>query len=98
SSTASRIWTSSRTPRTPRTPGTSRTPKTSRTPRPWASVPEPLAARYAGLVCDLDGVVRRGTDAVPYAVAQLTAVSVPIVYATNNASLTPQDVAAQLVR
>jgi len=60
-------------------------------------VPEPLAARYAGLVCDLDGVVRRGTDAVPYAVAQLTAVSVPVVYATNNASLTPQDVADQLV-
>lgn len=55
-----------------------------------------LAARYTGVVCDLDGVVRRGSAAVPYAVEQLTALAAPVVYATNNASLTPQDVADQL--
>ena len=58
---------------------------------------ESLAERYAGFVCDLDGVVRRGTHAVPYAVERLLAVQAPIVYATNNASLTPQDVADQLL-
>jgi glycerol 3-phosphatase-2 len=60
-------------------------------------VAETLAGRYAGIVCDLDGVVRRGSHAVPYAVERLTALRIPVVYATNNASLTPQDVAAQLV-
>jgi HAD superfamily hydrolase (TIGR01450 family) len=34
---------------------------------------------------------------VPNAVEQLTALQVPVVYATNNASLTPRDVADQLV-
>ena len=58
---------------------------------------DPLAKRYAGVVCDLDGVVRRGSAAVPYAVEQLTALTSPVVYATNNASLTPEDVAGQLV-
>lgn len=57
----------------------------------------PLGDRYAGVVCDLDGVVRRGTEAVPHAVEQLTALRIPVVFATNNASLTPDDVAAQLV-
>jgi len=60
-------------------------------------VAETLAERYAGVVCDLDGVVRRGAQAVPYAVEQLLDLRVPIVYATNNASLTPQDVADQLL-
>jgi HAD superfamily hydrolase (TIGR01450 family) len=60
-------------------------------------VADTLAERDAGVVCDLDGVVRRGTHAVPYAVERLLAVQVPIVYATNNASLTPQDVADQLL-
>ena len=59
-------------------------------------VAETLADRYDGVVCDLDGVVRRGAQAVPYAVERLTALQVPVVYATNNASLTPQDVADQL--
>lgn len=58
---------------------------------------ETLAEHYSGVVCDLDGVVRRGAQAVPYAVEQLTALQVPVVYATNNASLTPQDVADQLL-
>ena len=58
---------------------------------------ETLAERYTGVICDLDGVVRRGAQALPHAVEQLTALRVPVVYATNNASLTPQDVADQLV-
>jgi HAD superfamily hydrolase (TIGR01450 family) len=60
-------------------------------------VAETLAERYSGVVCDLDGVVRRGAQAVPHAVERLTALQVPVVYATNNASLTPQEVADQLV-
>ncbi len=60
-------------------------------------VAEPrLVDAYRGVVCDLDGVVRRGPAAVPHAVRCLTALSVPVVYATNNASLTPGDVARQL--
>ncbi len=58
---------------------------------------DPLAERYTGVVCDLDGVVRRGSEAVPFAVDQLTALRAAVVYATNNASLTAQDVADQLV-
>ena len=58
---------------------------------------ETLAERYTGVVCDLDGVVRRGSVAVPYAVEQLSALTSSVVYATNNASLTPEDVAGQLV-
>ncbi len=55
-----------------------------------------LAEAYRGVVCDLDGVVRRGSAAVPHAVERLTMLPIPVVYATNNASLTPDDVAAQL--
>ena len=29
---------------------------------------EPLVAAYEGVVCDLDGVVYRGSEAIPYAV------------------------------
>ncbi|SDP06810.1 Haloacid Dehalogenase Superfamily Class (subfamily) IIA [Pedococcus dokdonensis] len=55
-----------------------------------------LADGYAAVVCDLDGVVYRGPDAVDHAVAALTALSIPIVYATNNASRTPDEVAGHL--
>lgn len=55
----------------------------------------PFAA-YEGLVCDLDGVVYRGPHAVPYAVESLVACGKPIVFATNNASRTPGDVADHL--
>lgn len=54
---------------------------------------------YDGVVCDLDGVVYRGTEAVPEAVQSLTSVlraGKRLVYATNNASRTPADVATQL--
>lgn len=58
-----------------------------------------LFERYRGIVCDLDGVVYRGHKAVPHAVAALDTVhaaGVGIVYATNNASRTPQEVYEQL--
>ena len=55
-----------------------------------------LVARYAAVVCDLDGVVYRGPSAVPHAVEVLGALSVPVLYATNNASRSPADVAAHL--
>jgi glycerol-1-phosphatase len=55
-----------------------------------------LAEGYAALVCDLDGVVYRGPRAVDHAVAALCGLSMPVVYATNNASRPPAEVAAHL--
>jgi glycerol-1-phosphatase len=55
-----------------------------------------LVDGYAGVVCDLDGVVYRGPEAVDHAVGALTALTVPVVYATNNASRPPGEVAAHL--
>lgn len=60
------------------------------------SGPQTLAARYAAIVCDLDGVVYRGPTAVPHAIEALTSSNLPVIYATNNASRTPEDVAAHL--
>lgn len=60
---------------------------------------EPLIAGYDGVVCDLDGVVYRGADAVPEAADALQAVvarGVGVVYATNNASRVPAEVAEQV--
>lgn len=48
------------------------------------------------LVCDLDGVVYRGPTAVPHAVEILSRVDVPVIYATNNASRAPEEVAEHL--
>lgn len=62
---------------------------------------EPLIHRYDALVCDLDGVVYRGKDPVPYAVESLNAArtgGVGIAYATNNASRPPEAVADHLRR
>lgn len=56
----------------------------------------PLVARYAAVVCDLDGVVYRGPDAVPHAVETLGPLEQPVIYATNNASRSPQDVAVHV--
>ena len=56
---------------------------------------------YRGIVCDLDGVVYRGHEPVAHAVEALNAASSSgrsVVYATNNASRTPVEVAAQLTR
>jgi len=54
--------------------------------------------RYRGLVCDLDGVVYRGHQAVPHAVEALMArgSAVGLVLATNNASRPAAEVARQL--
>jgi len=60
------------------------------------SQPQTLAGRYAAIVCDLDGVVYRGPAAVPHAIEALTNSTLPVIYATNNASRTPEDVAAHL--
>lgn len=54
---------------------------------------------FDGMVCDLDGVIYRGHQAVPHAVQSvLSALSagLRIVYATNNASRSPDQVAAHL--
>jgi glycerol 3-phosphatase-2 len=55
-----------------------------------------LQDRYAAIVCDLDGVVYRGPAAVPHAVDALVGTRLPVIYATNNASRPPADVAAHL--
>ena len=52
---------------------------------------------YLAVVCDLDGVVYRGPAPVPHAVAALRDCPVPVLYATNNASRTPETVAEHLV-
>ena len=50
------------------------------------------------LFADLDGVIYKGDDAVPFAVSALTAASqnARVAYITNNASRTPESVAAHL--
>lgn len=61
--------------------------------------PRSLIGGFDGIVCDLDGVVYRGHEAVPYAVESLLSAlstGVKVVYATNNASRPPADVAAHL--
>jgi len=52
------------------------------------------------VVCDLDGVVYRGSHAIPHAVPALRAAGevARVVYATNNASRTPAEVAGHLTR
>lgn len=55
-----------------------------------------LQSGYAAIVCDLDGVVYRGPTAVPHAVDALRASPLPVIYATNNASRPPADVAEHL--
>ncbi len=55
-----------------------------------------LLDAYAGVVCDLDGVVYRGPTPVEHAVESLSAATVPVIYATNNASRPPQVVADHL--
>ncbi|WP_374968834.1 HAD-IIA family hydrolase [Terrabacter sp. BE26] len=61
--------------------------------------PQPLSAGYDGIICDLDGVVYRGAEAVPGAprsLQELVHGGVRLVYATNNASRVPAEVARQL--
>ena len=60
----------------------------------------PLVANYRGVICDLDGVVYRGSEAVPGAIAALNTVvaGVPVAFATNNASRPPAAVGHHLRR
>ena len=58
-------------------------------------------AGYDAVVCDLDGVVYRGEEAVPGAPTSLqdmTARGIHVLYATNNASRVPAEVADHLRR
>jgi glycerol 3-phosphatase-2 len=58
-----------------------------------------LIESFDGIVCDLDGVIYRAHEAVPHAVESLLAAlssGVEVVYATNNASRSPAEVAAHL--
>lgn len=58
-----------------------------------------LIAAYDGVVCDLDGVVYRGADAVPDAPKALQGLrsrGIKVVYATNNASRVTAEVAEHL--
>jgi glycerol-1-phosphatase len=58
-----------------------------------------LIGGFDGIVCDLDGVVYRGDEAVPHAVDSLLSAlcaGVRVVYATNNASRPPAEVSAHL--
>lgn len=55
---------------------------------------------HDGLLCDLDGVVYAGPEAIPGAVESLTTLieaGVPVAFVTNNASRSPQTVAEHLV-
>src|SRR5665648_1120489 len=58
-----------------------------------------LIEGFDGIVCDLDGVIYRGHEAVPHAVESLLSAlsaGVHVVYATNNAARAPAEVAAHL--
>ena len=66
---------------------------------PSARAEGSLIEHFDGIVCDLDGVVYRGHEAVPHAVESLLSAlstGVRVVYATNNASRTPAEVVAHL--
>ncbi|UQA96232.1 HAD-IIA family hydrolase [Streptomyces halobius] len=61
--------------------------------------PRPLSEAYDTALLDLDGVVYAGGQAVPHAVASLTAAragGMRLAYVTNNASRTPRAIADQL--
>lgn len=62
---------------------------------------EALLDSYDGLICDLDGVVHRGGTAVagaPHALNAAAARRRRVVFATNNASRPPSEVAGHLAR
>lgn len=77
-------------------PTTPTPPVTVEGGRVTALATRPLVERYDAVVCDLDGVVYRGPAAVANAVEVLGSLPRRVVYATNNASRTPSDVAAHL--
>lgn len=55
-----------------------------------------LVSGFDAVICDLDGVVYTGPGAVVHAVPSLNGLTVPVVYATNNASRTPAEVGDHL--
>ncbi|WP_338747901.1 HAD-IIA family hydrolase [Janibacter alittae] len=55
-----------------------------------------LVDRFDALICDVDGVVVSGASAVGHAVEVLNSLEPPVVFATNNASRTPAEVAAMV--
>lgn len=58
-----------------------------------------LLTGYDGIICDLDGVVHRGHTAIegaPESLAEAAVHGLRVVFATNNASRTPKEVAAHL--
>jgi len=60
---------------------------------------QPLVSKYDLALVDLDGVVRRGTNAIEYASDSLNKakeLGLHQFFVTNNASITPEKVAAQL--
>jgi len=62
-------------------------------------VPQPLAKAFTGAICDLDGVVFVGSQAVAKAaetIAAAEAAGLRLVYLTNNASRSPKEVADKL--
>lgn len=63
------------------------------------SCPTPLAEHYDAALCDLDGVLYLGDDAVPHAatsVGSARAAGMRFAYVTNNASRAPDVVAGRL--
>ncbi len=65
---------------------------------PLRGAKAPLIAQFDGLILDLDGVCFEGTKPIPYAEQSLTeaAEQIPLSYATNNASRTPEEVVEKL--
>ncbi len=80
------------------------TPATSASPAPAAPAPHPetpLVEAYDLVILDLDGVLLLGEEPIPAAVETLAALrraGHPLVFATNNASRSPEEVAALLTR
>src|SRR5438093_13507302 len=60
-----------------------------------------LEGRFSGLILDMDGVLYRGSQALPGArelVPALRATGLSYILLTNNASLSPQEYSAKLAR
>ena len=60
-----------------------------------------LAERYDAVLVDLDGVMYRGSEAVPGSAAvveKVRGLGTPLLFLTNNSSRTPEAVASKLER
>ncbi len=66
---------------------------------PRTMTDEPLISRFDALLCDLDGVVYAGPDAIdggPESLNRAVETGVPVMYVTNNASRPPAAVAEHI--